>query len=122
LSGEAQLAKSGAFLADGREMRVRGARPHDARPLASSLYVVGTLDGALIRSLGLERDPHPNSAHVAWVRVSAGSDRRGLGAGSALVFYERHGFAREGARRAHYRHGEQYLDEVLMARFLTPVS
>ena len=115
-----------------------------------SLFVVGNIDGELVGDLGLERDPHPHSEHVAWVGVSVGREWRGLGVGSALLrtalgwaavngveklalsvfpentralaFYERHGFTREGSRRAHYRRGEQYHDEVLMARFLTPVS
>jgi putative acetyltransferase len=115
-----------------------------------SLWVVGTLGGELVGNLGLERDAHPNSEHVAWVGVSVGCEWRGLGVGSALLatavdwavangveklalgvfpenaralaFYERHGFAREGSRRAHYRRGGQFYDEVLMARFLVPVS
>jgi len=168
-------------------MRVRGARPRDARALARlvesvaqepqptllmlpgeskarlwrrrvaaasrdfrSLYVVGMVDGELVGDLGLERDPHPCSEHVVWVGVSVGREWRGLGVGSALLrtavgwaaangveklalgvfpentralaFYERHGFAREGCRRAHYRRGERYHDEALMARFLRPVS
>ena len=37
----------------------------------------------------------------------------------AMAFYERHGFVREGLRREQYRRGDQYHDEVLMARPLT---
>ena len=58
-----------------------------------------------------------------------GGDGTGTGAPSsacfpdnarAIAFYERHGFVREGLRRAQYRRGDQYHDEVLMARSLTP--
>ena len=38
----------------------------------------------------------------------------------AIGFYERHGFVREGLRRAQYDRAGRYHDEVLMARFLTP--
>jgi putative acetyltransferase len=37
----------------------------------------------------------------------------------AIAFYERHGFVREGLRRGQYRRGDEYHDEVLMARPLT---
>jgi putative acetyltransferase len=40
----------------------------------------------------------------------------------AIGFYERHGFVREGLRRAQFVRAGRYHDEVLMARFLTPVS
>jgi RimJ/RimL family protein N-acetyltransferase len=40
----------------------------------------------------------------------------------AIGFYERHGFVREGLRRAQYDRAGRYHDEVLMARFLTPAS
>jgi putative acetyltransferase len=40
----------------------------------------------------------------------------------AIGFYERYGFVREGLRRAQYVRAGRYHDEVLMARFLTPVS
>ena len=90
---------------------------------------------------------NPASAHVAWVGMSVAAGFRGSGVGGALLeaavawaaaadfrklalgvfpenvramaFYERHGFVREGLRRAQYRRGGQYHDEVLMARFLT---
>jgi len=39
----------------------------------------------------------------------------------AVAFYEGHGFVREGLRRAQYDRAGRYHDEVLMARFLTPV-
>ena len=40
----------------------------------------------------------------------------------ALAFYEQHGFSREGLRCAQFVRAGAYHDEVLMARFLAPVS
>lgn len=112
-----------------------------------SLLLVGAVDGELAGNLGLRPDPHPCSAHVAWVGMSVGARWRGVGVGGALLgaaaewaaangmmrlvlsvfphnerairFYERQGFVREGLRRAHLRRADEYHDEVLMARFLT---
>jgi RimJ/RimL family protein N-acetyltransferase len=61
-------------------------------------------------------------AAVAWAS-GAGFRRVVLGVfpenAPAIAFYERHGFVREGLRRGQYRRGDQYHDEVLMARPLT---
>jgi len=114
------------------------------------LQLSAELDGELVGNLGLRPDPHPCSGHVACVGMSVGERWRGLGVGGALLeasatwagaqtvsklalgvfpenrraisFYERHGFVREGLRRAQYDRAGRYHDEVLMARFLTPVS
>jgi putative acetyltransferase len=110
------------------------------------LQLSAELGGELVGNLGLRPDPHPGSAHVAWVGMSVGARWRGLGIGGALLeasatwaaanavrklalgvfpenrraigFYERHGFVREGLRRAQYDRAGRYHDEVLMARFL----
>jgi len=114
------------------------------------LQLSADLDGELVGNLGLRPEPHPCSAHIASVGMSVGESWRGLGIGGALLeasamwaaahavsklalgvfpenrgamgFYERHGFVREGLRRAQYERAGRYHDEVLMARFLTPVS
>lgn len=114
------------------------------------LQLSAELDGELVGNLGLRPDPHPCSGHVAVVGMSVGARWRGLGVGGALLeasvtwagahavsklalgvfpenrravsFYERHGFVREGLRRAQYVRAGRYHDEVLMARFLTPVT
>jgi len=114
------------------------------------LQLTAELDGELVGNLALRPDPHPCSGHVASVGMSVGEPWRGLGVGGALLeasatwarahavrtltlgvfpenrrainFYERHGFVREGLRRAQYHRDGRYHDEVLMARFLTPIS
>ena len=94
-------------------MRVRGARPRDARSLARLVE-------------GVAREPQPTLLVLPGEAAANGVKKLALGVfpenTRALAFCERHGFAREGSRRAHYRSGEQYHDEVLMARFLTPLS
>jgi RimJ/RimL family protein N-acetyltransferase len=114
------------------------------------LQLAAELDDELVGNLALRPDPHPCSGHVASVGMSVGEPWRGLGVGGALLeasatwarahavhtltlgvfpenrraidFYERHGFVREGLRRAQYHRAGRYHDEVLMARFLTPIS
>ncbi len=168
-------------LEDGRAVRLRTARPNDAKALARLLdavaaepdsglllrpgemkardwkhrvadshtdprylMLVAELDGTLVGNLGLRPDPHPASRHVLWVGMSVVREARGLGVGGALLeaaagwaaesgaerlvlgvfpenrravaFYERHGFVREGLRRDQYRRGDEYHDEMLMAR------
>jgi L-phenylalanine/L-methionine N-acetyltransferase len=113
------------------------------------LQLTADVDGELVGNLGLRPDSHPCAGHVAWVGMSVSAACRGLGVGGALLetsatwaaanavsklalgvfpenqramgFYERHGFEREGLRRAEYCRAGRYHDEVLMARFLTPV-
>ena len=114
------------------------------------LQLLAELDGELVGNLALRPDPHPCSGHVASVGMSVGEPWRDLGVGGALLeasatwarahavrtltlgvfpenrraidFYERHGFVREGLRRAQYRRAGRYHDEVLMARFLTTTA
>ena len=122
----------------------------EARADPRCLQLSADLDGELVGNLGLRPDPHLCSGHILWVGMSVGARWRGLGVGAALLeasaawaaaqgvsklalgvfpdnrralgFYERQGFVREGLRRAQYVRAGQYHDEVLMARFLTPVS
>ena len=114
------------------------------------LQLVAVVDQVPAGALGLRPDPHPNSAHTAWVGMSVGAPWRRLGVGGSLMeaaagwaathgvvklalgvfpenaraiaFYEQHGFSREGLRRAQFVRAGAYHDEVLMARFLAPVS
>jgi len=115
---------------------------------ARGLFLVAESGGDLVGNLGLWPDSNPASAHVAWLGMSVASGYRGAGVGGelleaalewattagyrravlgafpgnarAIAFYTRHGFVREGLRRAQYRRGAEYHDEVLMARSLTP--
>ena len=111
------------------------------------LFLVAESGGSVVGNLGLWPDANPASGHVAWIGMSVAAGFRSAGAGGALLeaaaewaqaagfrrvvlgvfpenvramaFYERHGFVREGLRREQYRRGDQYHDEVLMARPLT---
>jgi L-phenylalanine/L-methionine N-acetyltransferase len=122
-------------------------RISDSTASPRGLFLAAACDGRLVGNLGLWPDSNPASAHVAWVGMSVAANARGVGAGGALLevaltwasehdylravlgvfpdnaraiaFYGRHGFVREGRRRAQYRRGDEYHDEVLMARSLT---
>jgi RimJ/RimL family protein N-acetyltransferase len=111
------------------------------------LFLIADSNGVVAGNLGSWPDANPASAHVAWIGMSVAAGFRGVGAGGALLeaaaawaagagfrkmalgvfpeneraiaFYERHGFTREGLRRGQYRRGDEYHDEVLMARPLT---
>ena len=111
------------------------------------LFVVADAAGEVVGNLGLWPDGNPASQHVAWLGMSVAAGWRGAGAGGALLeaaaewaaragfrravlgvfpenapaiaFYEHHGFVREGLRKEQYSRGDQYHDEVLMARTLT---
>jgi RimJ/RimL family protein N-acetyltransferase len=115
-----------------------------------SLMLMAHVDDRLVGNLGLRPDPHPCSGHVCWIGMSVAREYRSLGVGAALIevvaswaapagverlvlgvfpensraiaFYEREGFVREGLRRRQYRRGDEYHDEVLMARPLFETS
>jgi RimJ/RimL family protein N-acetyltransferase len=116
----------------------------DALRAPRGLFLVADVGGAVVGNLGLWPDGNPASAHVAWIGMSVAAGWRGAGAGGALLeaaahwaagagfcrvvlgvfpenlraiaFYELHGFVREGLRAQQYRRGDEYHDEVLMAR------
>ena len=113
------------------------------------LQLSACVGAELAGNLGLRPDGHPCSGHVASLGMSVAAAFRGLGVGGGLLeaaaawaaargvvklalgafpenvravtFYERHGFVREGLRRAQFVRAGQYHEEVLMTRFLTPV-
>jgi putative acetyltransferase len=129
------------------DVRTWRRRIADSAADPRSILLAAVVGGELAGNLGLRPDPHPCSAHAAWVGMSVAARWRGLGVGGALLegaagwaaangvsklvlsvfshnerairFYERQGFVREGLRRAHFRRAGEYHDEVLMARFLT---
>jgi RimJ/RimL family protein N-acetyltransferase len=104
-------------------------------------------DGEIVGRLGIARDPHPASAHVADFGVMVAATHRGRGIGAALLgaaeewaraagvtklelhvfphndpalaLYEKLGYEREGYRRLHYRRPDgRYVDAILMAKLL----
>jgi putative acetyltransferase len=115
-----------------------------------ALFLAATAGPALVGNLGLHPEAHACSGHVAEIGMSVAREWRGLGVGGELLeaaagwaaangvskltlgvfpenlrairFYERHGFAREGLRRAQYARAGRYHDEMLMARFLTTIG
>ena len=135
------IAPGEATAGDWRRRIVRTRRSPDG------LFLVAEVEGEIVGDLGLWPDAHPCSSHVVWFGMSVSAAHRGVGVGGALLetalswaaaagyrraalgvlpgnaraiaFYERHGFVREGVRRGQYRRGDEYHDEVLMARPLT---
>jgi len=104
-------------------------------------------EGAVVGRLSIARDQDPASAHVAdlGLMVAASHRRRGIGTAlleaavrwgravgvrklelhvfpwnsAAIALYEHFGFAQEGYRKAHYRRGDEYVDAVLMALWIS---
>jgi RimJ/RimL family protein N-acetyltransferase len=101
----------------------------------------------IVGRLSLSRDPHPASRHVADLGLMVAESHRRQGVGTmlleqavawareasvrklelhvfpwnepALGLYTAFGFEREGYRKRHYERGDELVDAVLMAYFLT---
>jgi RimJ/RimL family protein N-acetyltransferase len=101
----------------------------------------------IVGRLSVARDQHPASRHVAdlGLMVAMSHRRRGIGTGlleaaldwarhsevrklelhvfphneAAIRLYEKFGFVQEGYRRGHYRRGNEYVDAILMAYFVS---
>jgi len=101
----------------------------------------------IVGRLSIARDQHPASRHVAdlGLMVAMSHRRRGIGTGlleaalewarhsevrklelhvfphneAAIRLYEKFGFVQEGYRRDHYRRGNEYVDAILMAYFVS---
>jgi RimJ/RimL family protein N-acetyltransferase len=101
----------------------------------------------IVGRLSIARDQHPASRHVAdlGLMVAMSHRRRGIGTGlleaaldwarhsevrklelhvfphneAAIRLYEKFGFVHEGYRRGHYRRGNEYVDAILMAYFVS---
>ena len=108
---------------------------------------VAEIDEGIIGRLSLTRDHHPSSQHVADIGLMVAQPYRRRGVGRALLemavewarasgvnklelhvfphneaaikLYESFGFEREGHRKRHYRRGQEYVDAILMAYFVT---
>jgi RimJ/RimL family protein N-acetyltransferase len=104
-------------------------------------------DARIVGRLSLARDPHPASTHVADLGLMVAESHRRQGVGTmlleqavawahevgvrklelhvfpwnepALALYESFGFVREGYRKRHYERGDELVDAVLMAYFVS---
>jgi RimJ/RimL family protein N-acetyltransferase len=116
----------------------------------AAVYVAEGDDGQIIARLSLSRDPHPASSHVADLGLMVATGYRRIGIGRALLqqavswartagvtklelhvfphnepaiaLYEAFGFEREGYRRRHYRRSDGYVDAILMAFEVQPLT
>ena len=116
----------------------------------AAVYVAEEEDGELVGRLSLARDPHPSSHHVADLGLMVAASHRRQGVGRmlleqaaawardaevtklelhvfpwnepAIALYETFGFEREGLRRDHYRRDGEYVDAILMAYRLPPLT
>ncbi len=112
--------------------------------------IVADDDGAVVGRLSVARDTHSASRHVADLGLMVASTHRRRGIGRALLdqavawardagvsklelhvfpwnepairLYETFGFEREGLRREHYRRDGDYVDAILMAYRLPPLT
>lgn len=112
----------------------------------AAAFFVAEIDGALCGLLSIGRGGWPKNAHVADFGMSCRADCRRIGLGTvlleraldwarsagvrkvklevfatntaAIALYRKLGFAEEGRRRGEYLLGTEYVDGVLMARWL----
>ncbi len=148
------LALYGAVAAEGtsiRTERVGGGVRHFRRRLRRSwtdreANLVAIAGGRVVGSLGIVRDEHPVTRHVATLGMFVAEGWRGLGVGTALLhealrwarergiekieltvypgnaaaraLYRRFGFAEEGTLVRHSKKSYGYEDEVLMGLWL----
>jgi len=143
-----------AVVAEGRWVRTEQAN----RPSASyrrrfrrswgpeSADLVAVQGGRVIGQLGVSREAHHATRHVATLGMAVAADRRGVGIGSALLaaaihwardvgvrrlvlsvypsntqaiaLYRKFGFVEEGRLSRHSRKSYGYEDEILMARWV----
>ncbi|MBO8164397.1 MAG: GNAT family N-acetyltransferase [Brevibacillus sp.] len=111
-----------------------------------SMYTVAVLDDEVVGAAQLKRGQLQMNAHVATLRIWVGPNYRGLGIGKELMryaidwaeahglekisldvfsnnqraveMYKRYGFVVEGTRKKQFILNGEYVDEVLMSKFL----
>ena len=144
---EGWLISDSRWRSVGDERRyLRAVRKHPD----AGVFVAELDDGRVVGRLSIARDPHPASRHVADLGLMVAADARRLGIGHALLeqaahwareagvrklelhvfphnepairLYERFGYVREGYRKAHYRRGREYVDAILMAYEVPPLT
>jgi L-phenylalanine/L-methionine N-acetyltransferase len=127
-----------------REMRKRYRESWTTQ--SASIVAVAVADGRLIGTLGVGRETHPVTRHVASLGMMVAEDWRARGVGSALLaeafrwarwagveklaltvypdndrarrLYERFGFTEEGRLVGHSRKRRGYEDEIVMGRWM----
>jgi RimJ/RimL family protein N-acetyltransferase len=142
------IAAEGGFI---RTERVSGSVRSYRRRLRSSwsdreATLVALAGGRIVGSIGIQRDEHPVTRHVATLGMYVARDWRGRGVGTALMreaiswarsvgvekleltvypgnaaaraLYRRFGFAEEGTLLRHSKKSYGYEDEVLMGLWL----
>ncbi len=147
LAGLEAVAREGLIGAEPGERTLRQTKGLIREHAEAAALLLVALDGArVVGACGLSPRPFRRTSHVldlgmfllpewrgsglaaalletalAWAR-DVGCRKVTLGVlasnGRALAFYRKMGFGEEGRRRAQYRLGEGYEDEVMMARFL----
>ena len=144
----AEVAAEGRYIRT-EEVRwgVRDIRKHYRRSWTTSeATIVAIADGRLIGTLGLAREPHPVTRHVASLGMQVAADWRSRGVGSALLaeafrwarwagveklaltvyadndraraLYEKFGFVEEGRLIGHSKKRHGYEDEIVMGRWV----
>ena len=140
---EGWLLTLGTWRSSSEERRaIRLLRRHPD----AALFIAET-DERIVGRLSVTRDHYPSSQHVADLGLMVARDYRRRGTGRALLemavewarangvnklelhvfphneavikLYESFGFEREGYRKRHYRRGQEYVDAILMAYFVT---
>jgi RimJ/RimL family protein N-acetyltransferase len=140
---EGWLLTLGTWRSSSEERRaIRLLRRHPD----AALFVAETSEGVVGR-LSISRDQHPSSQHIADIGLMVAREHRRRGTGRALLeaavewarssgvsklelhvfphndaaigLYESFGFEREGYRKRHFRRGQEYVDAIVMAYFIT---
>jgi diaminopimelate decarboxylase len=130
----------------GQPVRAWRRRFHEAGVGDDGLELVATSEGRVLGHLGLTRERHPATRHVATLALVVADDRRGQGLGTALLaeavrwargvgvgklvlsvypsnrhaiaLYRKFGFVEEGRLSGQSRKPYGYEDEILMARWV----
>jgi L-phenylalanine/L-methionine N-acetyltransferase len=142
------VADEGRFIRTERPARDVGhyRRAFRASVTSGRARLVAVEGDRVVGEIGIEREEHPVTRHVATIGMMVAPDRRGAGVGSALLraaidwarrsgveklelsvypdndaaraLYRKFGFTEEGRLTGHSKKRTGYLDEVMMGRWL----